>query len=117
MLSIRVHSPTKGVIGVNIDHYKHTPSLNTRSFPTPSPPPTCPSRRSNKVAITENPDTLTFTGPDGRELTAVRYKHQAAVDIPQNWLGKNGQSVSIWNADGGTMSEQVPFPSFLLLFL
>ncbi|KZP14563.1 glycoside hydrolase family 31 protein [Athelia psychrophila] len=186
VLSIRVHSPTEGVIGVRIDHYKHsTPRPEIALFPNDTPVPNASvatlqpaegaanaprytlSTGGLTAEITENPYTLTFRAPGGKELTAAGYKHQAIVDVPQKWLGntasnasclatdvgsnpnpepvqpgklvryvhselklspgelvyglgeqfgalvKNGQSVSVWNADGGTSSDQaykcVPF--------
>ncbi|KAI0340632.1 alpha-glucosidase [Trametopsis cervina] len=175
VFSIKVHSPTEGVIGVKIDHFKHVD-------PTPSIPlfpddPAIPSAQISKADkswsvtsgglsadITENPYTVTFKDAK-RTLTSAGYKHQAIYDVPYKWtlrsasnasclatdfssnphpsgppefvrythselnlspgelvygLGeqfgafvKNGQSVSIWNQDGGTSSEQaykcVPF--------
>ncbi|KAI0078161.1 hypothetical protein K474DRAFT_1706714 [Panus rudis PR-1116 ss-1] len=175
VLSIEVHSPTEGVIGVKIDHFKHVdPTPNIALFPDDPPVPSVSLSKAEKTwsvatgditaEITENPYTITFKSPE-RTLTSAGYKHQAIYDIPHKWtlrsasnsscmttdfssnqdpakppelvryvhselnlspgeliygLGeqfgafvKNGQSVSIWNQDGGTSSEQaykcVPF--------
>ncbi|EMD38625.1 glycoside hydrolase family 31 protein [Gelatoporia subvermispora B] len=175
LLSIRVHSPTEGVIGVKIDHFKHIePTPNITLFPDD---PATPSAQLSKTEhswslstggvtaeITENPYTITFKSPQ-RTLTSAGYKHQGLYDVPYKWtlrsasnascltsdvssnprpqappetvryvhselnlspgeliygLGeqfgafvKNGQTVSVWNQDGGTSSEQaykcVPF--------
>ncbi|RDX48382.1 hypothetical protein OH76DRAFT_1404975 [Lentinus brumalis] len=175
VLSVRVHSPTEGVIGVKIEHFKHVdPTPNIDLFPDDPPVPSVSlSKTENtwtvtsggiKAEITQNPYTVTFKSPT-RTLTSAGYKHQTLYDIPYKWtlrsashnsclttdvssnphpppppetvryvhselnispgelfygLGeqfgpfvKNGQSVSIWNQDGGTSSEQaykcVPF--------
>ncbi|KAF7965991.1 hypothetical protein HWV62_40515, partial [Athelia sp. TMB] len=182
VLSIRVHSPTEGVIGVKIDHFTHsTPFPEIPLFPDDTPVPNSSlktlkppgeaatySLNTGGLAaeITENPYTITFKSTTtGKVLTAAGYKHQGIIDVPYKWtqnsasntsclttdvssnpnpppppamvrytysglrlspgelvygLGeqfgafvKNGQSVSVWNADGGTSSEQaykcVPF--------
>ncbi|MYT84593.1 MULTISPECIES: alpha-xylosidase [unclassified Streptomyces] len=85
----------------------------------------------------DGPWGLTFLGPDGRRLTGVGPKGtafattpdgchhmiaQLVLDVGENIYGlgerftpyvKNGQTVDIWQADGGTSSEQayknVPF--------
>ncbi|PIL23787.1 hypothetical protein GSI_13537 [Ganoderma sinense ZZ0214-1] len=175
VLSIRVHSPTEGVIGVKIEHFRTTdPTPDIALFPDDPPVPSASlSRTENSFTVTsggvtaevtQNPYTITFKSPT-RTLTAAGYKHQAIYDVPYKWtlrsasnnsclttdlssnphqgsapefvryvhselnispgelvygLGeqfgpfvKNGQSVSIWNQDGGTSSEQaykcVPF--------
>ncbi|OBZ75677.1 Alpha-xylosidase [Grifola frondosa] len=142
VLSVRVHSPTEGVIGVKIEHFKHIESTpNITLFPDDPPIPSVSLSNTDtswsvstggfSATIAENPYTITFNSPT-RTLTSAGYKHQAIYDVPYKWtlrsasnklvygLGeqfgafvKNGQSVSIWNQDGGTSSEQaykcVPF--------
>ncbi|KAL4251673.1 glycosyl hydrolase 31 family protein [Abortiporus biennis] len=175
LLNIRVHSPTEGVVGVKIEHFKHIDTTpNIALFPDDPPLPSASLSKKEKswsistnglsAEITENPYTVTFKSPS-RVLTVAGYKHQAIYDVPYKWtlrsasngsclttdfnsnpdppkspetvryihselnlspgeliygLGeqfgafvKNGQSVSIWNQDGGTSSEQaykcVPF--------
>ncbi|KAK7693213.1 hypothetical protein QCA50_002779 [Cerrena zonata] len=175
VFTIRVHSPTEGVIGVKIDHFKHTDtSPNISLFPDDPAVPAVSLGKGDKewsvssgkltAIITENPYTVTFKSPT-RTLTSAGPKHQAIYDVPHKWtlrsasnnscmttdfssnpapgsppeslryihselnlspgeliygLGeqfgafvKNGQSISIWNQDGGTSSEQaykcVPF--------
>ncbi|CDO70687.1 Glycoside Hydrolase Family 31 protein [Trametes cinnabarina] len=175
VLSVRVYSPTEGVIGVKIEHFKHVdPTPNIALFPDDPPVPSVSLAKTEttwsvttgglKAEITQNPYAITFKSPT-RTLTAAGYKHQAVFDVPYKWtlrsassssclttdvssnphpgvppetvryvhselnlspgeliygLGeqfgpfvKNGQSVSIWNQDGGTSSEQaykcVPF--------
>ncbi|CCM02875.1 uncharacterized protein FIBRA_04989 [Fibroporia radiculosa] len=175
VLSIRVHSPTDGIIGVKIDHFRHIdPTPNFPLFPDDPPIPSAALTQGTDswsltagdltADITQNPYTVTFRSPS-RTLTSAGFKHQAVYDVPYKWtirsaanssclatdlssnprpeptpdtvryvhselnlspgelvygLGeqfgafvKNGQSVSIWNQDGGTSSEQaykcVPF--------
>ncbi|KAI0371721.1 alpha-glucosidase [Pilatotrama ljubarskyi] len=175
VLSVRVYSPTEGVVGVKIEHFKHVdPTPNIALFPDDPPIPAVSLSKSENTwsvttgglsaEITQNPYTITFKSPT-RTLTAAGFKHQAVYDVPYKWtlrsasnssclttdvssnprpevppetvryinselnlspgelifgLGeqfgafvKNGQSVSIWNQDGGTSSEQaykcVPF--------
>ncbi|TFK55276.1 alpha-glucosidase [Heliocybe sulcata] len=175
LLSIRIHSPTEGVIGVKIEHFKDPkPYPAIPLFPDEMAAPNVRHGKPNSpytlstggltAEIAENPYTITFKSP-ARTLTSAGYKHQAIYDIPYKWtagtaanssclaqdfssnphpeappqsiryihselnispgelvygLGeqfgtflKNGQSVSIWNRDGGTSSEQaykcVPF--------
>ncbi|EIW85270.1 glycoside hydrolase family 31 protein [Coniophora puteana RWD-64-598 SS2] len=175
LLSVKVHSPTEGVIGIRIDHFKH--AEKNPSIPLFPDVPATPNFSTSKAkgcsaistggltaTITENPYTITFKDTS-RTLTFVGPKHQAIYDVPSRWtlgtaansscltldpssnpspvtlsetvryvhselnlspgeliygLGeqfgafvKNGQSVSLWNQDGGTSSEQaykcVPF--------
>ncbi|KAH9934909.1 alpha-glucosidase [Fomitopsis serialis] len=175
LLSVRVHSPSEGVIGVKIDHFRHVdPKPNFQLFPDDPPIPAATladgvgswtvTSGGLTAEVTENPYTITFRSPQ-RTLTTSGVKYQAIYDVPYKWtlrsaangsclatdfssnphpeqppdsvrytsselnlspgeliygLGeqfgafiKNGQSVSIWNQDGGTSSEQaykcVPF--------
>ncbi|EPT05875.1 hypothetical protein FOMPIDRAFT_41842 [Fomitopsis schrenkii] len=157
LLSVRVHAPSEGVIGVKLDHFKHVdPKPNFQLFPDDPPIPA--ARLEDGVAswtlrsgdlsaeITQNPYTIAFRSPqrwtlrsasNGSCLTTdfssnphperppenVRYTNSELNLSPGELiygLGeqfgafvKNGQSVSIWNQDGGTSSEQaykcVPF--------
>ncbi|KAN0075215.1 glycoside hydrolase family 31 protein [Tylopilus felleus] len=175
VLNIKVHSPTQGVIGVRIEHFKHRDELPAIPLFPDVPPISDVSLSKSETAtilstagltaeITENPYTITFKD-SRRTLTAAGVKHQGVFDVPYKWttgtaanssclaldpssnphpepppesvryihselnispgeliygLGeqfgafvKNGQSVSVWNRDGGTSSEQaykcVPF--------
>ncbi|KAF7789567.1 hypothetical protein EIP86_000513 [Pleurotus ostreatoroseus] len=175
VLSIRVHSPTEGVIGVKIDHFKAIdPTPDITLFPDDPAVPSVQLAKSSEnwslstggltAEITENPYTITFKDAK-HTLTTAGYKHQGIYDVPYKWtlrsasnssvlatdtssnphpapppetvryvhselnlspgelvygLGeqfgafvKNGQTVSVWNQDGGTSSDQaykcVPF--------
>ncbi|ESK85894.1 alpha-xylosidase [Moniliophthora roreri MCA 2997] len=175
VLTVKVHSPTEGVIGVKIDHFIHIePSLNIPLFPNDKPIRNVQLSKNDggysltsaglTAVITENPYTITFKSPK-RVLTFAGPKHQGVFEIPGKWtltsasnttcltndprsnpnpsplpptvqyinselnlspgeliygfgeqfghFVKNGQSVTIWNQDGGTSSEQaykcIPF--------
>ncbi|KAF7440832.1 hypothetical protein PC9H_001180 [Pleurotus ostreatus] len=175
VLTVKVHSPTEGVVGVNIEHFANGdayPSIPL--FPDAEPVPAVSLSKSDSsyslstgglaAEITENPYTITFKSPK-RILTSAGYKHQGIYDVPARWTTlsasnssclaldtssnptpaplpptvryihselnlspgelvygfgeqfgafvKNGQSIKIWNQDGGTSSDQaykcVPF--------
>ncbi|KAJ7285616.1 alpha-glucosidase [Mycena rebaudengoi] len=175
VLSVKVHSPTEGVIGVRIAHFVHnTPSPDIPLFPDDKPILNSTVATSESgyslttggltAEITTNPYTITFKSPT-HTLTFAGEKYQALFDVPARWTTssaanssclaldpnsnptpapipeiikyinselnispgelvygfgeqfgafvKNGQSIKIWNQDGGTSSEQaykcVPF--------
>ncbi|KAJ4501622.1 alpha-glucosidase [Lentinula lateritia] len=175
VLTIKVHSPTEGVVGVKIDHFNHSePTVNIPLFPNAKPIPNVNLSKAGSdytlstaglnAVITENPYTITFKSPK-QILTSAGPKHQGVFDVPSQWtlssasnssclatdIGsnpnpeplppiiryinselnlspgeliygfgeqfgsfvKNGQTVKIWNQDGGTSSDQaykcVPF--------
>ncbi|KAL0572633.1 hypothetical protein V5O48_009336 [Marasmius crinis-equi] len=175
VLTVKVHSPTEGVIGVKIDHFSHIePTPNIPLFPNDKPIPDFQMNKDEAgyslttagltAVITENPYTITFKSPE-RILTFAGPKHQAVFEVPSRWtlssasnsscltldprsnpnpaplpptvqyinselnlspgelvygfgeqfgnFTKNGQSIKIWNQDGGTSSDQaykcVPF--------
>ncbi|KAJ8515514.1 hypothetical protein ONZ45_g7061 [Pleurotus djamor] len=175
VLTVKVHSPTEGVIGVNIEHFANddaTPSIPL--FPDAQPISALSLSKSDAAyslstggltaEITENPYTITFKSPK-KTLTFAGYKHQGIYDVPSRWTAlsaanssclaldpssnptpeafpptvryihselnispgeliygfgeqfgafvKNGQSIKVWNQDGGTSSDQaykcIPF--------
>ncbi|KZP02508.1 hypothetical protein FIBSPDRAFT_969912 [Athelia psychrophila] len=106
------------VIGVRIDHYKHsTPFPGIALFPNDTPvhkssletlkpvegaanaPKYTLSTGGLTAEITENLYTLTFKALNGKELTATGYKHQAIVDVPQKWLGNTASNASCLATD------------------
>ncbi|KAG7092242.1 hypothetical protein E1B28_008608 [Marasmius oreades] len=176
VLTVKVHSPTEGVIGVKLDHFTHIPPTpNIPLFPNDDPIPNLHLSNDDTghslttagltAVITENPYTITFKSPADRVLTFAGPKHQAIFEVPSKWtlssasnsscvsqdprsnpnpsplpptiqyinselnlspgeliygfgeqfgnFTKNGQSIKIWNQDGGTSSDQaykcVPF--------
>ena len=95
MLSVRVHSPTEGVIGVRIDHFKHVrPTPDIPLFPDDPAVPSVSLLKEKDVwtvssgdlsaEITANPYTITFKDRK-RILTSAGYKHQAIYDVPHKW--------------------------------
>ncbi|KAJ6547326.1 alpha-glucosidase [Mycena capillaripes] len=155
VLSVKVHSPTEGVIGVKLDHFAHTaPFPVIPLFPDDQPIPNSSLKTTESgctltsggltAEITTNPYTITFKSPT-RTLTFAGEKYQAVFDVPSRWTTlsasnssplpgivryinselnispgelvygfgeqfgafvKNGQSIKVWNQDGGTSSEQ-----------
>ncbi|EPQ58728.1 hypothetical protein GLOTRDRAFT_37153 [Gloeophyllum trabeum ATCC 11539] len=141
---VRIHSPTEGVVGVRIGHFKtFKPCPEIPLFPDAPAMPNFDLEKSESgytlttggltAEITENPYTVTFNSCLAQDFSSnphpetppqtVRYIHSELNTSPGELiygLGeqfgafvKNGQSVSIWNRDGGTSSEQaykcVPF--------
>jgi hypothetical protein len=103
VLSVRVHSPTEGVIGVKIDHFSyHEPFPEIPLFPDDKPILHSSLKRDETglslttggltAEITENPYTITFKSPT-RILTSAGEKHQALFDVPSHWtLGSASNS-------------------------
>ena len=129
VLSIAVHSPTEGVIGVKIDHFKHidqTPSIAL--FPdAPSVPSVQLSRgaesdgasRSWSLAtggltaeITENPYTIAFK-ENGRTLTTAGYKHQGFYDVPYKWTLRSASHSSCLETDVNANPSPGTVPEFV----
>jgi len=118
VLSIKVHSPTEGVIGVCIDHFRHKdPSPDIALFPDAHAQPIrnfSLSQRAGATAdepavqiistagltaeITSNPYTLTFKSPQ-RTLTFAGYKHQAIYDVPSRWTQNTASNSSCLTTD------------------
>ncbi|KAF8232393.1 alpha-glucosidase [Tricholoma matsutake] len=144
VLSVRVHSPTQGVIGVKIDHLSHLlPSPRISLFPDVPSIPDCTVRQDDDLLlltsggltaeITEKPYTITFnsclaldysSNPNPSPFPAtVRYISSELNLSPGELVYgfgeqfgafvKNGQSIKVWNQDGGTSSDQaykcIPF--------
>jgi len=95
VLNVKVHSPTQGVIGVRIDHFKHKDGLPVIPlFPDVPPIPDVSLSKSDTATIlstagltaeiTEHPYTITFKD-SRRTLTAAGFKHQAVFDVPYKW--------------------------------
>ena len=95
VLNIKVHSPTQGVVGVRIDHFKHRDELPAIPlFPDVPPIPDVSLSKSETATIlstagltaeiTENPYTITFKDSH-RTLTAAGFKHQGVFDVPYKW--------------------------------
>lgn len=146
VLTVTLHSPMPGVIGVRIEHFQGgcrplgfaLPGAEPDFAPTIVVNDTAGSITSGDLTATVTrgaPWDLTFTSR-GKTLTSSGSKAQAHLRVDgdayvheQLALGvgelvyglgerfgplvKNGQVIDIWNADGGTSSEQayknVPF--------
>ncbi|KAF8201474.1 alpha-glucosidase [Pholiota molesta] len=148
VLSVRVHSPTIGVIGVKIEHVvSEEPTTNIQLFPDDAPVPDVALSSSEDgkkhvlksgdltAEISENPYTITlYNVPSEWTTQSASHSSCTAQDPVSNpnpepsppiisYLNAElnispgeliyGQSVKIWNQDGGTSSEQaykcVPF--------
>lgn len=95
LLSVKVSSPTEGVVGVRIDHFRHLdPFPSIPLFPDDKPISNVTLTNSGTARslttggltaeITENPYTITFKSPT-RTLTSAGPKHQAIFDVPSRW--------------------------------
>ncbi len=120
MLSVRVHSPTEGVIGVRIEHFKHVdPTPNIVLFPDDPPVQSVSlSKTENtwtvtsggiKAEITQNPYTVTFKSPT-RTLTSAGYKHQTLYDIPYKWTLRSASHNSCLTTDVSSNPHPPPPP-------
>ncbi|KAG6853200.1 hypothetical protein C0991_006149 [Blastosporella zonata] len=118
VLSVRVHSPTQGVIGVKIDHFTHVePFPNIPLFPDAQPIPDVSIKRDElslstgglTAVITENPYTITFKSPT-RTLTFAGEKHQALYDVPSKWTLNSASNTSCLTNDPGSNPTPAPLP-------
>lgn len=109
VLSVRVHSPTEGVIGVKIEHFKHIdPTPDIALFPDDPPVPSVALSKTEttwtvasgglSAEVTQNPYTITFKSPT-RTLTAAGYKHQAIYDVPHKWTLRSASNSSCLATD------------------
>jgi alpha-D-xyloside xylohydrolase len=142
VLTVDLTSPMPDVIGVRVTHHAGSATKSPRFELFPSGPAPVVSVEdasltsgSLSVRVTRNPWRLEFVA-DGRVLTSSGEKDLGLMSTPDGAhvrerlnlgvgdavygmgerfgpLAKNGQVVDIWNADGGTSSEQayknVPF--------
>lgn len=109
VLSVRVHTPTEGVIGVKIEHFKHIdPTPDIALFPDDPPVPSASLTRTDNswtvssggltADVNQNPYTITFRSPT-RTLTAAGYKHQAIYDVPYKWTLRSASNNSCLATD------------------
>ncbi|KAG6821150.1 hypothetical protein H0H93_005370 [Arthromyces matolae] len=120
VLSVRVHSPTQGVVGVKIDHFSHNePFPNIPLFPDAKPlPDVSISRSVDKLSlstggltaeITERPYTITFRSPK-RVLTFAGEKHQALFDVPSKWTLGSASNTSCLTNDPASNPNAASLP-------
>jgi alpha-D-xyloside xylohydrolase len=140
VLTVDLTSPMPDVIGVRVTHHaggtKKSPQFELfPSGPAPTVDGSTLTSGALSVRVTRKPWRLEFVA-DGRVLTSSGEKDLGLMSTPDGHhvrerlnlnvgdavygmgerfgpLAKNGQVVDIWNADGGTSSEQayknVPF--------
>jgi len=120
VLTIRVHSPTEGVIGVRIDHVLAVrPKLEIPLFPNDTRVLNAKlSKKDDKhvlqsgdlsAEITENPYTITFRSPT-RILTEAGPKHQAVFEVPSKWAALSASNSSCLAEDLTSNPNPVPLP-------
>lgn len=119
-MSIRVHSPTKDVIGVKIEHFA---SLDVypeiKLFPDDPAIPDVHlfqegtnhviSSGNLRAEITQNPYSITFKSPD-RILTFAGPKHQAVFDVPSRWTASSASYTSCLAQDTSSNPRPEPLP-------
>lgn len=121
MLSVRVHSPTQGVVGVKIEHFAyHEPFPNIPLFPDDAPVPDISLKKKNSTyslttggltaEITENPYSIAFNSPT-RRLTEAGPKHQALFDVPSRWTIGSASNSSCLALDSASNPNPNPLPS------
>lgn len=119
-MSVKVHSPTQGVIGVRIDHFKHVEQLPAIALFPDAPPIPDVSISKTEVAtvlstggltaeITENPYTIIFKD-SRRTLTAAGLKHQAVFDVPHRWTIGTAANGSCLALDPSSNPNPAPSP-------
>ncbi|KAG6828671.1 hypothetical protein H0H92_007086 [Tricholoma furcatifolium] len=120
VLSVRVHSPTQGVIGVKIDHFAHVqPFPDIPLFPDAKPVPDVSIKRDEAklslstggltAEITERPYTITFKSPK-RTLTFAGEKHQGLFDVPSKWTLGSASNTSCLTNDPASNPTPTPLP-------
>lgn len=104
-----MHSPTEGVIGVKLEHFKNIqPTPEIPLFPDAPAVPNAQLSKGDKTwsvtsggltaEITENPYTVTFKD-DKRTLTSAGYKHQGFYDVPYKWTLRSASNASCLATD------------------
>ena len=121
VLSVRIHSPTKDVIGVNIEHCASlSPRPEIELFPDDPPIPDVRLSKEGsdhvissgdlKAEITENPYSITFKSSE-RILTSAGPKYQAIFDIPSHWTNLSASNSSCLNHDISSNPRPEPLPT------
>lgn len=121
VLSVRVHAPTKDVVGVKIEHFASLdPRPNIQLFPDDLPIPDARLVREGsnysilsgdlKAEITENPYSITFKSPE-RTLTFAGPKHQAVFDVPAHWTTFSASNSSCLAHDPSSNPRPEPLPT------
>ncbi|CAK5279557.1 unnamed protein product [Mycena citricolor] len=123
LLTVTVHSPTEGVIGVKIDHFVHIkPTPEITLFPD-DPAVLNSSLKSTEsgytlttggltAEITNNPYSITFKSPD-KTLTFAGPKHQAMFDVPSRWAALSASNSSCLAQDPSSNPTPAPLPTMV----
>ena len=120
VLTVRVHSPTEGVVGVRIDHVLAVrPKPEIALFPNEARVLNAKlSKKDDKhvlqsgdlsAEITENPYTITFRSPT-RVLTEAGPKHQALFEVPAKWAALSASNSSCLAKDPTSNPNPIPPP-------
>jgi alpha-glucosidase (family GH31 glycosyl hydrolase) len=123
VLCVRLHSPTEGVIGVNIAHFKQLdPKPSISLFPDDNPIKGASLSKTDasyllstgglSAEITENPYTVTFKSP-ARTLTSAGPKHQGIFDVPYKWTTSTSANSSCLAHDPSSNSITGSRPDFV----
>ena len=97
------------MIGVKIEHFKHTaPTPDIPLFPDDPPVPLVSLSKTDNswtvnsggltAEVTQNPYTVTFKSPT-RTLTSAGYKHQGIYDVPYKWTLRSASNSSCLATD------------------
>lgn len=120
VLSVKVHSPTEGVIGVKLDHFAHSaPFPVIPLFPDDEPIPNSTLQTTESgcsltsggltAEITTNPYTITFKSPT-RTLTFAGPKHQGIFEVPSRWTTSSASQSSCLALDPSSNPTPAPLP-------
>lgn len=112
VFSIKIHSPTEGVVGVKIDHFSTiNATTNIPLFPDDSPIPKATLDQADQsfsissggltAVVTKRPYTVTFKSQH-RTLTSSGYKYLALYDIPSKWTLTTAANSSCLMTDRGS---------------
>ncbi|KAJ6623404.1 alpha-glucosidase [Mycena sp. CBHHK59/15] len=123
VLTVKVHSPTEGVIGVKLDHFVHSKSSpNIPLFPDDQPISNsslattdsgCTLSSGGLTAeITNNPYTITFKSAT-RTLTFAGSKFQAIFDVPSRWTTASASNSSCLATDPSSNPNPAPLPEIV----
>jgi hypothetical protein len=123
LLSVKVHSPTDGVIGVSLQHLLvANPAPHIPLFPNLPPQPSSSLALSSNgdvhtlssgplsAVITQNPYTLSFNAHSNRTLTFAGPRHQAIFDVPSRWAINSASNSSCLAQDPSSNPSPDPLP-------
>ncbi|KAK0459506.1 alpha-glucosidase [Desarmillaria tabescens] len=123
VFTIKVYSPTEGVIGVKIDHFSTIKSTtNIHLFPDDPPIPNVTLDQADRsfsvssggltAVVTGNPYTVTFKSQH-RTLTSSGHKYLTLYDIPSKWTLTTAANSSCLMTDRGSNPNPEPKPDIV----